>query len=213
MTIRHGGLQTARGFLFELTGGALCLDFANTVDERPTDAPKDHLATYADLLSWGAQSGALGKEEAATLQRRAARSAAEAGRALARVREVREAIFSIFADRAAGRRPGREALDVLEAALPGALGRLRIVPAGEGFAWGWRRDEGALDAMLWPVIRSAADLLTSGDLPRVRRCASPTCAWLFLDRSRNGTRRWCDMTVCGNREKARRFHRRAKRPE
>ncbi len=213
MRIRRGGLQTAGGFLFELTGGALCLDFANTVDERPTAAPKERLGTYADLVSWGAQSGALGREEAAALRRRAARSPAEAGRALARAREVREAIFSIFADRAIGRRPRQEALVVLEAALPGALGRLRIVPAGEGFAWGWRRDEEALDAMLWPVIRSAADLLTSGDLPRVRRCASPTCAWLFLDRSRNGTRRWCDMTVCGNREKARRFHRRSQRPE
>jgi predicted RNA-binding Zn ribbon-like protein len=213
MRIRRGGLETPGGFLFELTGGALCLDFANTLDERPTAAPKELLRTYADLLSWGVQSGALSKEEATTLRRRAARSPAEAGRALARAREVREAIFSIFAERAVGRRPRQEALGVLEAALPGALARLRIVPAGKGFAWGWRRDEDAPDAMLWPVIRSAADLLTSGVLPRVRRCAASTCAWLFLDRSRNGTRRWCDMTVCGNREKARRFHRRSKRPK
>src|SRR5207302_22567 len=71
-------------------------------------------------------------------------------------------------------------------------------------------EEETLDRMLWPVIRSAADLLVSGEAQRVRRCASETCDWLFLDTSRNHSRRWCDMSGCGNRAKARRHYARAK---
>jgi predicted RNA-binding Zn ribbon-like protein len=64
--------------------------------------------------------------------------------------------------------------------------------------------------MLWPVVRSAAELLTSDELGRVRECAADNCAWLFLDRSKNRSRRWCDMAVCGNRDKVRRFRQRSR---
>lgn len=101
-------------------------------------------------------------------------------------------------------------MSVLDGALPAALGRLRLVPGRKRFTWDWAGDVEALDRVLWPVVRSAAELLTSGDLDRVRRCAGDDCAWLFLDRSRNGSRRWCDMTVCGNRSKVRRFYRRGR---
>src|ERR671930_579256 len=72
-----------------------------------------------------------------------------------------------------------------------------------GFAW-------VADDVLAPVVWSAAELLTSGPLERVRECpGDDTCGWLFLDTSRNGSRRWCDMRTCGNRAKARRYYRRA----
>ena len=71
-------------------------------------------------------------------------------------------------------------------------------------------DEGALDRPLWPVLRSAAALLTSDDIARIRECAAERCAWLFIDHSRNRSRRWCDMRDCGNRAKARRHYARAK---
>jgi predicted RNA-binding Zn ribbon-like protein len=72
-------------------------------------------------------------------------------------------------------------------------------------------DSPDLDRVLWPAVVSAAELLTSDDLGRVRECASERCAWLFLDRSKNQSRRWCDMTVCGNRSKARRHYSRLRR--
>ena len=210
MKIRRGGVQTRKEFLFELTGGRLCLDFANTLDNRPTERPRELLGSYSDLLSWSVQAGALQAPGARRLARLAARRAPEAERVLARAREVREAIFGVFSDLDASRRPRNRALTVLEAALPGALSRLRLVPAKGRFDWGWSQEGGALDAMLWPVIRSAADLLTSQELERVRECAADNCAWLFIDASKNGTRRWCDMTVCGNRNKARRFYERSR---
>lgn len=211
MEIRRGGVQTARGFLFELTGGRLCLDFANTVDNRPTEHPRELLGSYPDLLSWSVQAGALQAGDARRLARLAGRRAAEADRVLARAREIREAIFGVFSDLAAGRRPRPQALAVLEGVLPRALGRMRLVPAKGRLDWGWSREENALDTMLWPVVKSAADLLTSEEAERVRECAADDCAWLFIDGSKNGTRRWCDMSVCGNRSKARRFYARSRR--
>ncbi len=210
MKVRRGGAQTPRGFLFELTGGRLCLDFANTIDSRPTERPKELLGSYSDLLAWSVQAGALQPADAGRLVRRAVRRAPEAERVLARAREIRKAIFEVFSGSAGGRRPRPEALAVLERALPGALSRLRLVPVKGGFNWDWLQEEDALDAMLWPVVKSAADLLTSEELKRVRECAADNCAWLFIDGSKNGTRRWCDMTVCGNRNKARRFYERSR---
>lgn len=78
------------------------------------------------------------------------------------------------------------------------------------FVWGWDDAAPALDRPLWPVARSLAELLTSDELPRVRECAADNCAWLFIDTSKNRSRRWCDMAVCGNRAKARRHYARAR---
>ncbi len=208
--VRKGGMDTPRGFLFELSGGRLCLDFANTVDRRPSDLPRELLGSYADLASWGVQAGAITRQEGLRLLRRAGREPAAAARVLEQVRAVREAIFAIASDLADRRPARREALAILDGALPAALGRLRLVQDRGRFTWGWGGGDEDLDRVLWPVVRSTAELLTSGDPERVRRCAGDDCAWLFIDRSRNGTRRWCDMTVCGNRSKARRFYRRTR---
>jgi len=86
------------------------------------------------------------------------------------------------------------------------MGRSQVIPTDAGFTWVWAEGGRALDCMLWPVARSAADLLTAGELPAIRQCQGSQCGWLFLDTSRNRTRVWCDMRVCGNRAKARRHH-------
>jgi predicted RNA-binding Zn ribbon-like protein len=90
---------------------------------------------------------------------------------------------------------------------------VEVGAGGERWRWRWAGDaesEPALDRVLWPVARSAAELLTSDDLAAVRECAAPDCRWLFLDRSRNRSRRWCAMATCGNRSKARRHYRRGR---
>ena len=94
-----------------------------------------------------------------------------------------------------------------------ALARQRVTLTEDGYRWGWLDDEAALDRMLWPVLRSTADLLTSPDLASVRHCASESCDWLFMDMSRGQRRQWCDMRTCGNRAKARRHYERKKRGE
>ena len=89
-------------------------------------------------------------------------------------------------------------------------GHLRIEADPEGFGWTWEAPVDRFDRILWPIARSAAELLTSPDVADLRECASDRCSWLFLDRSRTRRRRWCDMKVCGNRAKARRHYRRKK---
>ena len=209
--VRGGGAMGPRGWLFELNGGCLCLDFANTVDKRSEEDRRDHLASYADLVSWGEQARALTAADGKRLRQLATRRPGEGRAALRRARQVREAIFVILHAVADGRKPPREELETLNAALPSALGRQRLVPARDRMEWGFVDEPENLDRVLFPVVRSAAELLTGDDLDRVRVCCSDCCAWLFLDSSRNRTRRWCDMTVCGNRAKARRHYARLKR--
>jgi predicted RNA-binding Zn ribbon-like protein len=120
-------------------------------------------------------------------------------------RTVREAIYLIFAAVAADRQPDALGLDSLNIALSAALSQAKVVVAPAGFAWTWERREGALDQVLWPICRSALELLTSGDVHRVKHCGRHGgCGWLFVDASKNGSRRWCSMQVCDRQEKVRR---------
>ena len=99
---------------------------------------------------------------------------------------------------------------MLNGELAGAMSRSQVVPTDNGFTWLWAEGGKALDCVIWPIARSAADLLTEGPLAAIRRCEGRDCGWIFLDTSRNRTRRWCDMRICGNRAKARRHHERVK---
>jgi len=210
--VRFGGRQTPTGYLFELTGGNLCLDLSNTVDERPTDHPRELLPRYQDLLDWAVQAGALAGTEATELRDHARRHRRAASSALRALSEVREAIFDVFSAVADRRDMPAGALAVLNRVMPGALGRRCLEPQGGRFVWAWRRSPRPdLNRVLWPVVWTAAELLTSSELERIRRCAGSGCAWLFIDRSKNQTRRWCDMSVCGNRIKARRHYASVKR--
>jgi predicted RNA-binding Zn ribbon-like protein len=211
MKVKGGGIETPRGFIFEISAGSLCLDLANTVDKRPTERPTERLERYADLVSWAEQAEVLTRRAGRQMLRAAAARPRRARAALSRARSLREALFGIFSAAANGRPAPDEALAMLNAALPDALAGLRVVPSENGFEWGWSVAERGLDRILPPVLDSAAELLTSPDLARVRECGADTCAWLFLDKSRNRSRRWCDMTVCGNRAKARRHYQREKR--
>ncbi|HEY4026534.1 MAG TPA: ABATE domain-containing protein [Candidatus Dormibacteraeota bacterium] len=190
-------------------GGRLCLDFCNTTDNGRR-GPEDRLESYGDLVRWGWRAGILTPEEAARLARLGASSPADASMVRKRAVRLRDALTSIFSSVAEGRglRPG--ALDVLNHELSGPMSRSRVVPADRGFTWLWTEGGGALDCVLWPIARSGADLLTEGPLNAIRVCEGRGCGWLFLDASRNRTRRWCDMRICGNRAKARRHHERTK---
>jgi predicted RNA-binding Zn ribbon-like protein len=205
-------MRTPAGYLFELTGGRLCLDLANTVDERASDQPIELLERYQDLLDWGAQAGAVTRAEAAALAAEALRRPAAAAAALGRTRQLRESLFCVCRAAAKGRAISHGALSALNRAIAGSLANRQIVQRGRRLALAWREnDRPNLDRVLWAAAASAADLLASPFLARVKICPGAGCAWLFLDRSRNGTRRWCDMSVCGNRAKARRHYARVRR--
>jgi predicted RNA-binding Zn ribbon-like protein len=188
----------------------LCLDFANSLEGRLTDQPRESLTHYAALVTWGQRAGILANDTAQRLAREAARRPAAAAVVFERGGALREAIYRIFSAVAHQCSPQTADLDLLNAVLGEALAALRIIPTPDGFIWGWTCDTRRLDRLLWPIAQSAADLLTSGELRAVRECAAPTCGWLFLDTSRNHSRRWCDMKACGNRAKARRHYERKK---
>ena len=194
----------------ELIGGALCLDFANTIGGSRAD-PREYLIDYAALVRWSERLGALQPEDARALLAEAEDRPAEAAGALARARELRDRIYRVYAALARGRPAVRGDLQALNESLAPVLAELRLVANEDGYSWRPVRRKGALDIMLGPVARDAADLLVSGDLERVKQCGGEDCDWLFLDVSRNRSRRWCDMKDCGNRAKARRHYRRQKR--
>jgi predicted RNA-binding Zn ribbon-like protein len=193
---------------FKFIGGWLCLDFTNTTNYGNADRPNDRLKSYADLVLWSHLAGELTGEAAQHLRQEAERCPAEAAAALQQAKTLRAVLYRIFSAIAAGDRPAQVDLADLNTRLAEMLGQSKLVPAGDSFAWAWTGAEVALDRLSWPVAWSAIELLTSNKLNRVGECGGDDCGWLFLDTSRNHSRRWCDMEDCGNRAKARRHYKR-----
>jgi predicted RNA-binding Zn ribbon-like protein len=187
----------------KLIGGAPCLDFANTVDWRTGEQPRDWLHDYEELILWCRYAEALEASQAQRLLRRAASDPDEAQAAFSQAIALREAIYHIFTASASGDSVDDD-LALLNAVLSDVAAHLRLASTQESFVWDWHDVEDRLSWPSWLIARSAADLLTSERRGRVHECAGPGCGWLFLDTSRNRSRRWCDMADCGNRAKARR---------
>jgi predicted RNA-binding Zn ribbon-like protein len=189
----------------------LCLDFANTLAWRGS-AQSESLHGLPDLLQWCASSGNLlwtgtVEESVAWVERHPAEAAAIFRGAIA----IRETIYRIFHAAASGNAPTDDDLSALNRALKETPARSALQRVGTGF--GWRVEEkrpATASTLLAPALWSAGDLLTGPQLARVRECANDKCLWLFLDESKNGTRRWCSMTACGNRAKAHRHYARLK---
>jgi predicted RNA-binding Zn ribbon-like protein len=208
---------TTGAFTFDLSGGRLALDFVNTVGGMRGVKPNEHLADYGDVVEFARQAGAIPEDRARRLVAEARRRPAEAARTFGAAVELREALYRIFLAKATDAEPAAEELARLDAALRDAVVHRRLVRARTdqtlAFTWSWD-DSVALDAPLWPVVASAAELLTSAaELERVRVCGlyeSSECSWLFVDETRAHTRRWCSMKDCGNRAKARRHWAKAK---
>ena len=200
----------ARSPVFELSGGALCLDFANTA--RYHGKEREEIASYDDLLAWSVQAGVLSGADARRVKREASQDPRAADRALERARALRAAVYRAFASVAAGGPVDPADLATINEAVLDTSRSFRIAPGEDGFAWTPVVGTGAfaLDHARAAVARSAAEILTSPDLRTVRECALETCSWLFLDRSKNRKRRWCDMKTCGNRSKARRHYERSR---
>jgi predicted RNA-binding Zn ribbon-like protein len=169
----------------------LCLDFANTRYYRGMAVPTETLNAPADLAAW-AKAGRPP-------------TAREFETALA----LRETIYRLFNAQAEGKTAPRE-LEALNQALAHAPARTTLKRGRDGYSWEVEAKSATALALLAPVLWSAGDLLAGPRLDRVRRCANPECGWLFLDDSRAGKRRWCSMSACGNRAKARRHYHKSK---
>ena len=196
---------------FELIGGPLCLDFINTLDDRFSDEPKELLASYVDLARFGEDTGILDLAQVDRLFERSQRAPEAAQRALSSAIDLREAMHAVFWALVQKKPVPQAALTTLNEFVQAAAQRSRLVPVNGSFEWRFDAVPDDFETPLWPIARSAADLLASDQLTFVRACASKTCLWLFLDSSKNHRRRWCDMTKCGNRAKFQRFYKRQKK--
>ena len=192
----------------QLAGGQLCLGFINTVNDHVSDHPEEYLTSYAELVAWSQHTHTITEAEAQHLLEGASQRPNQAADTLAAAISFREALYRVFLAALDGTTPAADDLAVFNAIRAQALAHSEIAPAADGFDWRWTGREQELGWMLWPVARSAAELLLSPDLKRVKECGGPGCGWLFLDTSKNYTRRWCSMEGCGNRAKARgHYHR------
>jgi predicted RNA-binding Zn ribbon-like protein len=194
---------STRTVLPERVAGRLSLDFLNTVDPRHAEPRLEYLTGYPAVLDWAQAAGAVGSADHERLGREVTGRAAD--RALRRVLDYREALYRLLAAAIASRAVSEPDLALVNAVLREATSHHVLLP-GElgGVRDGWL-EPGGPEQMLWPVAVDAWDLLTEPVLARVKECPGDdgACGWLFLDTSRSGTRRWCDMRTCGNRAKAR----------
>ena len=203
----------ARAGTLKLLGGRISLDFANTADWHASDQPVETLTSYSELVTWSQHSGILSQDQGRQLLENAALQPLYAAVVLERAIALREAIYRLFSAICHGQAPQAADLAVYNGELSRMLGRSLIAFGAEGFSWDWGGAENDLDRIFWPVVHDAADLLTSGLLDRVGQCADDRCGWLFLDMSRNRSRRWCSMEDCGNRAKARQHYQRSRQPQ
>ena len=190
---------------FELIAGHVALDLVNTLDERfRENGPEERLSSYEDLLRFTTQSELLSERQARKLKR-ADTSQTERTQILNQVRELRETLADVAYAQLDGKEASEQSLAALEAFFKQAASHRSLAVDNLQVTWSWSGLGRQAAAPLWLLAQAAADLLLSEDATQLRCCASDTCRWLFLDTSKNRTRRWCDMKVCGNRMKARRF--------
>jgi predicted RNA-binding Zn ribbon-like protein len=192
----------------ERVGGRLCLDFVNTRSSHYASDAREYLHDYTDLLRWlrGCADG-LSAAQAGPLAAQALAHPRLAAAAFAQARVLRDLLYRVFTNVARGTGPARGDVERLDGEVRHALAQRRLVP-GANWHWSWI-DPDALALPLWQALASSAQLLADDDLTRLKQCPAPDgCGWLFYDTSKNQTRRWCSMRMCGNGAKARRFQQR-----
>lgn len=200
---------------FEYIGGDPAIDLVNTVDWTSRGPEQDRLTDFDRVIRWAQGAGILTAKAASSLRALADAKPREAEAAYRNALRVRAVLARLFRAIAASE-PAGDALDDFNRLLGPALERMRVTPAGgrhradPALQLGWRDGGKSLDSVIWPVIWSAASLIISEEGPRIRICGGPDCGWMYVDRSRNKLRRWCQMETCGTREKSRRRYQRAR---
>jgi predicted RNA-binding Zn ribbon-like protein len=197
---------------FQLLASHPALDFVNTLDDRfAASGPRELMHSYADLLAFAGQSKLLSPREIAGLAERA--RTPNAAKVLRYACEMREWLATTVYSLLDGQPAPSSALSGLEDVFKEAEQHqeLSLQRSASGNppvwqpVWQWGRSDTRLELPLWALAKCANALLTSPEFGHVRACGSETCRWVFLDTSKNHSRRWCDMKICGNRMKARRF--------
>lgn len=204
MRIEHHDFRAA-----DLVGGHLALDFVNTVTARDTQ-PRDWLDDYAALVRWARAGGHYAARELDALAEQALRHPLKAKAALGRTKTLREALCSALYALLDGDEPDAASLQAIDTARTAAANAAQLVSRGRRVQIEWTVQRSGLDLVAHVIAAQALTLFEHADLERLRVCDGRDCGWVFVDTSKNGRRRWCDMATCGNVAKARRFQQAAK---
>jgi predicted RNA-binding Zn ribbon-like protein len=191
----------------DLVSGHAAIDLVNTVTARDTE-PSDWLASYEALVDWARHTSLFPRSDLAALEGLARKEPAEASAALMRCKLLREALCRVFYAFVHGEVPKRSDLVEIEKVSAHAAAAAKL-SVKDGLARSvWSVKESGLDLIGHVITAQALRLLEDDRLERLRLCGGDHCGWLFLDLSKNSSRRWCDMATCGNVAKARRFQKR-----
>lgn len=197
------------GARWDHDAGHLALDFVNTLEWRNGKSPNERLNRVPDLIDWAVESGMIGEEQAKGLERAVIKKPEIAKNWFTRILKTRETVYRIFSVISISGAPSKTDFDQFNSILAQSMAQSRLERENDHYRWAWKGDDDSLELLLWSIARSAADLLTSPDLHKLGECADDRgCAYLFMDESRNHSRRWCSMEGCGNRAKARRHYER-----
>jgi len=193
-----------------LDGGVLCFDFINTVNSWKEKNGHEYLDSYPSLVQWSGKVEILSVERRKHLQQYAFRHAEQAGKALEKIKEVRQLLYQFFAVIATGNIAmlPDELLHQFNTVLSDALSHIRFSKNKTHLEQDWEEDNTDLLQPLWVVMKSAYDVLTGEDPQRIKEC--PACGWMFLDHTKNNKRRWCNPHSCGSIEKTKKYYQKKK---
>ena len=190
-------------------GGHPAVDFANTLGGSPSNADDEYLHDYTDLLDWALGGGLLDRQVTEALRSAAAREAAHADEVFHAALDLRANLDAVLRAHLSDRSVTAADREALRDAYAAAVARADLVPREDLYAWSWSGAD--LERPLWPVAHHAVDLLREGPLSRLARCEH--CRWLYLDTSKNRSRRWCSMAACGAVVKMRRYRANRRSPD
>lgn len=194
---------------FYFVGGQLSLDFINT-QVGAKDAAVEYLSSFADLIAWLRQAGTLDAAQAkAALASWAQRP--EAKQLLDQARKLRSVLREMVQRLAAGKPAGQAVLDEINRVLAQESGYNQLVRGADGYELRFHAGRKEAAHLLTPIAAAAAELLCASEPQRIRKCGNPICTLYYYDTSKNHTRRWCSMAICGNRMKAAAFYQRSQK--
>ena len=190
-------------FEMRLDGGNLSLDFMNTINDRYEEPPEDYLHHYLDLITWAHFANAIDCSQKKKLLQISQENQEEANQIYKESIQLRETIYEYIVSLINRDEISPANSQLINQWISKAFSNLELTRMGKEFVLDWKAENFGLESVLWPITRSFTDLITSDARKRIKQCSN--CGWVFVDYSKNNSRRWCSMETCGNRVKARRF--------
>ncbi|MGD8403222.1 MAG: CGNR zinc finger domain-containing protein [Anaerolineales bacterium] len=189
-------------------GGNLSLDFVNTVNDRHEDPLRNLLQNYLDLVTWVYFSSAISVSQKEELLQKGRENQRKANQIYKNSLQLREAFYDLVVNMIDGDEISQVNMQLINQWLSKASSNLELTQFNDHFVLDWNLENFGLESVLWPIVRAFSDLITSEERKRIKQCGN--CGYLFVDNSKNNSRRWCSMEICGNRVKARRHARRTR---